>query len=450
MNNAIGEANLNQSTPRKFSPEQALHLAIHWHQNDRVEDAEVLYRKLLELNPDDPNVMNFLGLARHQRGHSEEGITWIKKALALAPDYIDAENNLGNIYLLTGCVELAEPCFRHVIARNPDFATAYGNLGIALKDLERYQEAIEYLMKAIELEPDMPRHYQNLGNVYRHQQQYREAVAMYRKSLELAPFDPEAYLRLSRTFFIMGEIERSAEVLEQWLEYDPENPTALHMYAAYTRSNTPTRASDAYVKETFDSFAASFDVVLKRLDYQAPLLVQQALQKLEPEPDHWIILDAGCGTGLCGDLIRPLAKRLVGMDLSPKMLERAQARGIYDDLFEAELTEFFANSASAYHAITCVDTLCYFGDLTGVVQAAVKALRPDGWFVFTLEKHEADDVSSGFYLHEHGRYSHAEVYVRKALHEAGFRVHSMETATLRKERADQVAGLVVMAQSIAP
>ncbi len=449
MNRILGEqSELIEPTPREFSPEQALQLAILWHQNERVEDAEGLYRKLLELSPEDPNIMNFLGLARHQRGFSEEGIEWIKKSLQLAPDYIDAENNLGNIYLLIGEAELAEPHFRRVIERNPSFAIAYGNLGIVLKELERYQEAIEYLVKAIELEPDMPRHYQNLGNVYRHQGQYREAVVMYRKSLELAPYDPEAYLRLSRTFFIMGEIERSAEVLEQWLEYDPENPTALHMYAAYTRNHTPTRASDAYVKETFDSFAASFDAVLKRLNYQAPLLVQQALQKLEPDPNHWIILDAGCGTGLCGELIRPLVRRLVGVDLSTKMLERAQARGVYDDLFEAELMEFFSNSASAYHAITCVDTFCYFGDLSGAAQAAVKALRPNGWFIFTLEKHELSDLSTDFYLHEHGRYSHSESYIRKTLIDAGFRIHSLETSTLRRERNELVAGMVVTVQLI--
>lgn len=448
MNEILGESNLSEETSREISPEQAMHLAILWHQNDRVEDAEALYRKLLEFAPEDPNILNFLGLARHQRGYSEEGVEWIKKALERAPDYIDAENNLGNIYLLIGQPELAEPHFRRVIAVNPAFATAYGNLGIVLKDLERYPEAIEYLTKAIELEPDIPRHYQNLGNVYRHQGQYRDAVAMYRKSLELAPYDPEAYLRLSRTFFIMGEIDRSAEVLEQWLEYDPNNPTALHMYAAYTKTNTPSRASDAYVKETFDGFAASFDAVLKRLNYQAPYLVHQALNKLEPNPESWLILDAGCGTGLCGDLIRPLVKRLVGVDLSPKMLGRARARGVYDELFEAELTAFFTNAEPIFHAITCVDTFCYFGDLTGAVQAAVNAIKPNGWFIFTLEKHEEDQSNQDFCLHVHGRYSHSESYVRKTLSDAGFDIFSIETTTLRRERNDLVAGMVVTAQRL--
>ncbi len=427
--------------------EQAMQLAISWHQSGQVGEAESLYFKLLDIDPDNPTLMNFLGLAQYQRGHVEKGIDWIKKALELDPDYMDAKNNLGNIYVLMGQAELAEPHLRQIIEKRPDFIMAYGNLGIVLKDLKRYDEARFYLTKAIEMAPGTAYLYQNLGNVYQQQQQYSEAVTMYRKALELEPFDPKAYKSLSYTYFIMGEIALCAEILEQWLQFDPENPTALHLYAAYTHRTTPSRASDGYIKETFDSFANSFDAVLKRLDYQAPFLVHQALQKLEPDSENWEILDIGCGTGLCGELIRPLVKRLVGMDLSPKMLERAQARKVYDELFEAELTDFLAHSVVKYDAITCVDTFCYFGDLTDAVQAAVNALKPGGWFVFTLEKQD-NDLESGYYLQMHGRYTHTETYVRKTLMDAGFRIQSIETTILRQERNEPVSGLVVTAQRL--
>ncbi len=433
------------NTSMEFTLEQALELAISWHQAGQVEQAEALYVKLLDIAPHDPTIMNFLGLARYQRGYSEEGVEWIQKALALDPDYIDAENNLSNIYVLMGQAELAEPHLRRIIEIRPDFIMAYGNLGIVLKDLKRYDEARDYLFKAIEMAPGTAYLYQNLGNIYQQQQQYPQAVVMYRKALELEPFDPQAYKSLSRTYFIMGEIERCAEILEQWLKFDPENPTALHLHAAYTHSHTPARASDGYIKETFDAFSTSFDAVLKRLDYQAPFLVYQALQNLNPDPETWAILDIGCGTGLCGELIRPLAKQLVGMDLSPKMLERAHVRNVYDDLFEAELTDFLVHSAVKYDVITCVDTFCYFGELTEAIQAAVNALKPGGWFIFTLEK-QSDELESDFNLQMHGRYTHAEAYVRNTLINAGLRIHNVETATLRLERNESVSGMVVIAQ----
>ncbi|MSP28502.1 MAG: tetratricopeptide repeat protein [Methylococcales bacterium] len=431
---------------QQISLKTALQLAIRLHQANQYEYAEDIYRQLLELEPENPNILHYFGLLRHQRGYATEGVEWIKKALLLAPDYVDAENNLGNIYLQTGQAELAEPHFRRVIDINPNFATVYGNLGIALRELGQHEEAAASLWKAIELQPNDAHLYQNLGNIYRHSKNYHEAVGMYRKSLELKPFDVEAYRKLSRTFYLMGEIEQCIGILTQWLDYDPENPTALHLIAAYTRTNAPPRASDAYVRETFDGFAMSFDGVLKRLDYQAPFLVQHALQQINPDANNWTVLDAGCGTGLCGALVKPLVKRLDGVDLSPKMLEHAHARDVYDALFEAELTEFFLQADAIYNAITCADTFCYFGELTDVMHAAGSALMPEGWFIFTLEKIEETEANEGFRLNLHGRYSHTEAYISNTLINAGFRIHCIETAALRKEGYDNVAGLVVTAQ----
>ncbi|MCX7102500.1 MAG: tetratricopeptide repeat protein [Methylobacter sp.] len=446
MNHSTDNSDLTKETLHEITFDDALQIAIRLHQSNEYEYAEDVYRKLIELRPDNPNLLHFFGLLRHQRGYSEEGTKWIKKALELVPDYLDAENNLANIYLQTGHPELAEPIFRLVIKRNPDFHTAYGNLGVVLNELEKYHESLEYLLKAIDFQPSDAHNYQNIGNVYRNLKKYQEAVGMYRKTLELLPFDGEAYRKLSRTFFIMGQIDNCIDILKQWLTYDPENATALHLLAAYTNTNMPSRASNAYVRETFDGFAASFDGVLKRLEYQAPFLVHKALGQLDLNSKEWNVLDIGCGTGLCGALIRPMVGNLVGVDLSSKMLERAKAREIYDELIEAELTEFCSKAQSTYNAITCVDTFCYFGDLTDAMKAAGTALIPNGWFIFTLEKLVIDDATENFRLNQHGRYSHTEDYLNDTLLNAGFQIHSIETSVLRRERNEQVAGLVVTAQ----
>ena len=97
------------------------------------------------------------------------------------------------------------------------------------------------------------------------------------------------------------------------------------------------------------------------------------------------VLDAGCGTGLCGALVAPFARRLVGVDLSDKMLAHAEEKNVYDALVKAELTEFLRDHRDAFDLIVSADTLVYFGDLDGVFAAAAGALRPGGLFVFTLE-----------------------------------------------------------------
>ncbi|NJD04983.1 MAG: methyltransferase domain-containing protein, partial [Methylococcaceae bacterium] len=257
-------------------------------------------------------------------------------------------------------------------------------------------------------------------------------------------YDPDSYKNLSRTFYLMGKIDTALKVLEQWLQHDPENPTALHMRSAYTGQGVPQRASDDYVRQTFDGFADSFDMVLKRLEYQAPFLVNQALKDVAGEGEVGDLLDVGCGTGLCGPLVRKRVRRLVGMDLSPKMLERARRRGVYDELYEAELTEFMARSDAEYDVLLCADTLCYFGDLAGALEAACGALKPAGWFIFTLERLE-DGVGDSR-LNLHGRYSHSDAYVGRVAQQAGFERVAVATETLRMEFGKPVVGLVVTLQ----
>lgn len=444
MSNPAEESIFEADEPQELSLSDVLRFAMALHQENRFDAAEEVYRSILKQVPDNPDVMHFFGLLRHQQGYPGEGAEWIGKALELAPEYVDAHNNLGNIYLQTGDFERAEQSFRKVIALNPEFAAAYGNLGVALTGLERYDEAIHIQLEAIAKDPQPAHYYQNLGNTFQKAGNYERAVEAYQEALSRRVYDPDSYKNLSRTFYLMGKIDQALNVLEQWLQHEPDNPTALHMRSAYTGEAVPERASDDYVRQTFDGFADSFDMVLKRLEYKAPFLVDGALKAVAGEGVVDDLLDVGCGTGLCGPLVRRRARRLVGMDLSPKMLERARRRGVYDELHEAELTEFMARRDAEYDVLLCADTLCYFGELGGAMVAAYGALKPGGWFIFTLEK--LDDESGDSHLNLHGRYSHGERYVRRVAEDAGFSVRGMATETLRLEFGKSVAGLVVTVQ----
>src|SRR5262245_51532832 len=159
------------------------------------------------------------------------------------------------------------------------------------------------------------------------------------------------------------------------------------MLSACSGQDVPARASDAYVETTFDSFAGSFDEKLERLDYRAPQLIAQALEKAcGAAGKRLIALDAGCGTGLCGPLIASYVSRLTGVDLSTGMLAKAQGRAVYDQLVKAELTAFLADQADAFDLIVSADTLVYFGPLEPVLTAALGALRSGGLLIFTVEE----------------------------------------------------------------
>jgi predicted TPR repeat methyltransferase len=210
----------------------------------------------------------------------------------------------------------------------------------------------------------------------------------------------------------------------------------------------PARASDAYVESTFDDFAASFDAKLGRLAYRAPALVAEALAKVCPVPRQSLVgLDAGCGTGLCGPLLRPYVCSLTGVDLSSGMLARAQARGSHDALIKAELSAYLNDHPEEYDLIVSADTLVYFGALDAVFAAARRALRPDGWLIFTVEEGASAGASAGagYAINPHGRYSHDCAYVRRALVDAGLDVLAIVHQVLRMEGGHPVHGLVVTA-----
>jgi predicted TPR repeat methyltransferase len=161
-------------------------------------------------------------------------------------------------------------------------------------------------------------------------------------------------------------------------------------------------------------------------------------------PPFDVVLDAGCGTGLCGSLVRDLCRTLIGVDLSTKMLAHAQQRGCYDELQTAELGAFMRSRPRAFDAIVCADTLVYFGDLAEPLAAAHAALRERAPLVFTVEALLGKVAEHQ--LEISGRYSHSDDYLQRVLRESGFDGTSIQSRTLREERGTGVAGYVVVAR----
>jgi predicted TPR repeat methyltransferase len=217
------------------------------------------------------------------------------------------------------------------------------------------------------------------------------------------------------------------------------------MLAACTGRDVPARASNGFVERTFDSFAASFEAKLQRLSYRAPALVAAMLEDSHLEPLKCLdVLDAGCGTGLCGPLVAPYARHLIGVDLSEGMLVHAKEKNVYLALVKAELTDYLRDNCEAFDLIVAADTLVYFGDLESVLVAAARALRPNGLLVFTLEHAEGGEADVDYRLELHGRYSHAGAYVERVLVFAGLQPEIVH-AELRMESGAPVAGLVMRA-----
>src|SRR5512133_3539109 len=431
------------SSDRALTLDEAVAVAVALQQAEQWAAAEDIYRRILEVAPNHADALHFSGVLAQQRGRTEDAVALIERSLDLEPERADWHSNLGIVLQDQLRLDDAIAAYRRAIALDPTHANAHSNLGVVLRATGKVAEAETAYRDAIRIESRHPDAYHNLGVLLNAQKRPREAALCFSKVVTLRPKDPEARRLLALAHCTLGEVEQAVGIFEEWLEDDPDDPVARHMLAACSGRNVPPRASNAFIETTFDSFAASFDSKLAKLLYRAPALVAEMLKRSDVVPSKSLdVLDAGCGTGLCGPLIAPYARRLVGGGLSERMLDQADGRDVYDELVKGELTVYLAGCTETFDVIVSVDTLVYFGSLEAVVGASENALRPGGRLIFTVEELAGGGEEDGYSLGTSGRYRHARGYVQGVLTAAGLRPE-VAAAELRLEAGEPVAGLVV-------
>lgn len=296
-----------EQQPTSGDPVALVERALDAHLAGQLDAAESQYRRVLEQFPDHPSATHFLGILLHQKGHSEEGVLLVRKSIDLVPELEDWHNDLGNI----------------------------------LAASKRDDEAAAAFMAALQINPNNPVVWNNLGAVLLSGGQVEEATISFENAIALDPGFEDA-------LHTLGRIEEAAQVYRLWLREEPANPIAQHMLAACTGQDVPEQAANAYVETHFDQYANTFETKLvDSLSYRIPEKAGQALKNLAIPAGTLNVLDAGCGTGLCGPHLAPYAKHLVGVDLSAKSLAVAAEKAVYDELVKAELVEYLSVSAGS-------------------------------------------------------------------------------------------------------
>lgn len=427
----------------------ALQQAIALLRNEQIEQAEPALLAILQRWPHQADALHFLGVLRHTQGRPDDAVALIRQALALAPQLASAWNNLGNVLLSAGRLDDAVLAYEQVAAMAgtaPEAADAFNNLGTLHRKQGQLAVAEAACRRALALREDFGDAWYNLSLALLAQDKVHEGLLANSRAVMLWPRHLQARDQVIRALVLLGERQRAAELYREWLAEDPDNPVVQHQLAACLGEAPPERASNAYVQQVFDGFAASFDAKLEMLHYRAPALVAQALADAAGPPLGQLrIADAGAGTGLCGPLLKPWASHLAGCDLSAGMLRRAKARQVYDVLHQAELTHYLDTQPEAFDAVVSADTLCYFGDLGAVIAASARALRTGGWIVFTVEA-LPDDAQVPHVLQANGRYSHSMSHLELVVGAAMLQLLSLQREELRQEAGRPVPGWLVLAR----
>ena len=430
---------------RALSVDEALSVAVVLQQAEQWGAAAEIYETILEVAPDHAGALHFSGVLAHQLEPDGDAVALISRSLELEPDRADWHSNFGIVLQDRLRLDEAIAAYEHAIALEANHANARNNLAVVLRAQGRVADAEAAYRAAIAIDPDHADAHHNLGVLLNGLGREREAARCFSKVITLRPKHPEARRLLALAHYTLGEVDKAIDIFDEWLREEPDDPIARHMLAACSGRDVPERASDAFIEATFDSFAASFDAKLASLAYRAPALAAEMLARAGVDASRSLnVVDAGCGTGLCGPLLAPYARHLVGVDLSEEMLARARERNVYDELARQELTAYLQDFSGTFDVIVSADTLVYFGPLEAVAAAAENALRPGGVLVFTVEELSGTASNAGYILSSNGRYRHSPDYLEHVLAAAGLQSEILP-AELRLEAGEPVAGLVVSA-----
>jgi predicted TPR repeat methyltransferase len=267
------------------------------------------------------------------------------------------------------------------------------------------------------------------------------AVALER-AIALRPDDAEAHCRLGDVLVDLERVRDARRAFERALRIDPRRQEARLMLDALDGRSPTTLPPDLVARE-FDRFAPDFERhLVGRLGYRGPALVWDAVRRVlaadRRRASRLAVLDVGCGTGLAAPLLAPHAARLVGVDLSSEMIERARGRRAYDRLITGELTAVMGSLRERFDVVCAADVFIYVGDLAPPLAAIRRVLKPGGWVGFSVEVAPEGD----YRLQPTRRFTHSLPYVRRLAVATGLSVRAARRVTLRYERAEPVRGAV--------
>jgi predicted TPR repeat methyltransferase len=278
------------------------------------------------------------------------------------------------------------------------------------------------------------------------------AADLLTQTTERAPGFAAAWFTLGAVRDRLGDRDGAVFAFTQARHADPADSQGAGLQLARLGGGESVPPmSEAYVRRLFDQYAGRYDTALtEHLRYRGPAILLEAVAQVMRDAGRAMhfaaMLDLGCGTGLAGTAFRPFTDRLVGVDLSPAMIAKAEEKGIYDRTAVAGFADFLAAAAAAqerYDLVLAADVLVYVNDLVPLMASIGKILGPGGLVAFTTETHAGDGVK----LLPTLRFAHGETYLRELLGANGLTVRHLAKTSVRSEKGEPVEGLVVVAMA---
>lgn len=345
----------------------------------------------------------------------------------------DSFANLGNLYLQQKEYRLAEDYYKKALALDETFLNAHHNLAVALCAQGRKAEGLEHYREALLIDKTHIPSLYNLAMVLEETGDYEEAAGLYFNILALKAQPPAVEFRIESTLAALYEQKKEAQkeairFAKGWVKHFPNSIVAWHTLNAFTHQTEDSKTAAAYAKALYEAFADTYEEKMKDLKAAALNETLDYLNAL-PEKSLGSVLDLGCGTGLFGAGLSKPFEKLIGVDFSKEMLQKAEQKNVYSALTEKEVLTFLKTDKGSYQYIVAIELSGYLPELESFISLVRERIAPRGLFIFSIE----NSALAKSELSPQGRYLYAPKAVEKLLKENNFQVEETKELALRKE-----------------
>lgn len=438
------EAIHSLDTSLRLHPELAeayMHRGFCRHKLLQLQSAVDDYDSALRLRPQNAEALSNRGHALFALERQAEALQSIESALQIFPDYPEALYHMGLIKQQEKKFDEALAFYSRAVKINPNYHQALVRLAFMMHKLKMLpQECLAVLDRVLLVNPNDVDSLRARAGLLSGLKLINQSLEDYDRALELDPKDHKTYADRAETLLIAKRTEEAAQSFKRALELGGDKAELTYALASLGQDVTPETAPANYVTHLFDWYAERFDDHLQnRLKYRTPELLCQEIMQLNPGTGLHV-LDLGCGTGLCGPLLKPIAQHMTGVDLSSNMLEMARKRDVYDALVCADLTAYISTRIHQFELVVATDVFIYVGALEAVFAATRAAMKRDGIFAFSFETSEEHDLV----LRPSRRYAHSVVYIQQLATTHGFVVQKLEPTVIREEGGENQDGYLAL------
>src|SRR3984957_7552830 len=416
----------------------------------RLDAAQYELDRALEIAPDHAGLRRCRAEVRRQFGDLEGATRDAAEAVIFSPADPAAKALLGDLLFDLGRIDDAIACMHEALCGAPRDGICRERLSQALLAAGDSHGAMQVLLDGIVILPGSAamRNAATLLSIRR--RDFTRAVELALQARRDGAADATTFGLNGHALSSLGRHDEARLAYQEARKLAPDDSNLRHLAATAGIVSGAAGGSDDYLKTLFDGYADRFESHLIDLGYRIPGLLRSHVMEFAATTSIGPVLDLGCGAGVVALVLSGLAVGpFTGIDISPRMLDMACAKGLYGSLFEARLPDALRNDTSRWRLILAADLMCYFGSLEDMFDAVHARLALGGRFMFSVEEllpdHDGAIQGNGDWATLRlGRYMHAPSYVARIVDARGFNRVALGGEVLRHEAGGPVAALIMV------